>query len=194
MKLAHLLEHLGELKRHTKQWPKNVKVIDEQRFIESRLRSWGARRIGRGAFGAVYKIGNLAVKRIRTRENTSYISFARYCRAAKSRLLPKIYKITQLGRHTIVVMETLEENRPLAKQVAKAFKLRLKNACNQQQVWGQAVAAAGRHCRFVEIHLKKIEAIMDKSARSTWDIHDQNLLFRKEKGKLRMVLSDPITW
>ncbi len=194
MKLAHLLEHLGELKRHTKRWPKNVKVMEEQRYIESTLRSWGARRIGRGAFGAVYKIGNFAVKRIKTRENTSYLSFARYCRAAKSQLLPKIYKITQLGRHTIVVMETLQENRPLAKQVARAFKLRLKDSCNQQQAWTDAVAAAGRHSRFVEIHLKKIESIMNKSARSTWDIHDQNLLFRQERGKMRMVLSDPITW
>lgn len=148
--------------------------------------------VGEGAFGSTFIIGGLAVKIVLTKESQGYLAYARFCRMnhKRNRLLPRIASICQVGRYTLVWMEKLEESAKLSIALCQP----IKRASRRHEHVNQASRLIARSPRSLAHAMSKLRMILADHPQSYWDIRSDNILFRRESGKMKMVLNDPIAY
>lgn len=165
---------------------------DERFLLLSMLQEMGFEKAGEGAFGATFLMQKTAVKVVLTKESQGYLAYARFCRKhhATNRLLPRVDAIRQVGRHSLVWMERLHENDDLSKSLRKP----LKRASRSHQHVNEAGRLIGRSSASLAQVMDKLRSILDERRQSYWDIRSPNILFRRERGEMKMVLTDPIAY
>ena len=180
------------LRRGRRQMPASWCLAWEARGIRDMLLVEGWKELGRGSFGVSFARGNQVIKVVRIADNAAYLAFARHCRASAERfpLLPRVYRILRVRRHALVLMERLQENYrrsiPLSSRLLRWYRTGSMPYDLPQR--------AGRRVSHLCSVLQSTSRIRAKHRRSRWDLHEGNILFRKEGGVLRPVFSDPITY
>lgn len=185
------LAHIRELQRVSRHWTTRLRLAEEKRAIVKHLIQAGGTRLGKGVFSSVVGMEGCAIKIMRTHENTAYISYARHCQRSHLPMLPKVFHIVQLRRHTLVVLEMLSTHKDLAKPMSKVITSLLNKGRGDTITVSRAIGRRHDHVAHALDNLSKIRA---RYPRSNWDVHSGNILFRLERGQARMVLSDPITY
>lgn len=185
-------ELLKSLRQFHRLAGSRLSLRGEKKWIADILQSQGYPSLSAGVFGATFLNGNRVVKLVQTKESRAYLNYARFCRRhhANYRVLPKIYQILTVARYSLVIMERLtlleKTGQPLSKSLRRAIK-----------GWdsiSEASRVLGRKAQSLEFVLNKIEQIRTHDPRSQWDVHAGNILFRKEAGQYKMVLTDPVTY
>lgn len=187
------LDLLARLLRTTSRLsPKRQSLAEEKRYLLLSLKSVGFEVAGKGAFGVVLVRNGLAVKIVLTKESSGYLAYARMCRMghAKNRLLPKVHAVWSVGRYSCVVMEKLYVSSSKSASLCPQLRRASRNRSYARQV-GRLM---GRMPGSSEQALLKIQKIIYVNAHSYWDIRSDNILFRKERGRLLPVLVDPIAF
>lgn len=148
--------------------------------------------VGEGAFGSTFLVGKQAVKVVLSKESQGYLAYARFCRRhhRKNRLLPRVDSIHQVGRYTLVWMERLHESASLSSTLCNP----LKRASRRHEHVNQSSRLISRSPRSLAHAMDGLRAILNLHPQSYWDIRADNILFRKEHGKMKMVLNDPIAY
>lgn len=180
------------LRATAKQSPQRQTLVQEKKHLLLSLISIGFEKVGEGAFGMALVRSGLAVKIVRTSESVGYLAYARICRSGhyKNRLFPRVHAILSVGRYSCVIMERLHDKAKKSAALCPSLRRASRNRSYARQV-GRLM---GRSPQSSEQAFSKIERVIQASVRSYWDIRADNILFRKEGGKLRPVLADPIAF
>ena len=165
---------------------------DERFLLLGLLTEMGFEKAGEGAFGATFLMGDRAVKVVLTKESQGYLAYARFCRKhhVENRLLPRVDAIRQVGRYSLVWMERLHENDDLSKPLRRP----LKRASKSHQHVNEAGRLIGRSAASLAQVMEKLRGIVEECKDSYWDIRTPNILFRCERGQMKMVLTDPVAY
>ena len=186
--LAHTTILLAQLRGRARAWPGELSAQEQKQRIDQFLKQSGARVLGRGAFATVYGVGGFAIKVVRRAESPAYLAYARYCQRARFPVLPRIHCTVRLRDFTAVLMERLLEDPRRALPMESA--LRMMRAGDEPMI---ASRVMGRRCDHLKATMAALHRIRQHHMASCWDLEARNLLFRRERGGLRMVLVDPIT-
>lgn len=165
---------------------------DERFLLHAMLGEMGFEQAGEGSFGATFTLRKNAIKVVLTKESQGYLAYARFCRKhhKQNRLLPRIDAIRKVGRFSLVWMEKLHEDDDLS----KSFRKPLKRASKSHQHANEASRLIGRSPASLAQVMEKLRAILQTCGNSYWDIRAPNILFRRERGQMKMVLTDPIAY
>lgn len=169
-----------------------LNLDQERRRLQKKLRDHGAVRIASGRFGSAYAFEGKVLKIVATAHNHGYLMYARIARA-RSRscpLLPRVNRIMAVGRYSVVHMERLYHDTRQARRSACALQAAIFNAAPLSR----AARVMRREERAVTCVWHAIRALQRRRPRSALDLHEGNILFRRERGRLRAVITDPVTW
>ena len=182
------------LGKTAKTLPQRLSIPAHKDAISLVLEQAGLAKVGAGSFGRVHANKHLAVKMVITRESPGYLAYARYCRkhANTNLLLPKVFCLVTVGRFTLVFMEALISKDEQAKTLSRSLR-RVSRTQGLARV-NEVSRLIGRKPASLAAAVGKLEAILKNHPRSFWDLRGDNLLFRRERGALRMVLADPLAW
>lgn len=189
---AHILSTVRRLRSFRSSLPLRVDLKREKKALHQHLLELGYGLAGQGAFGATFLKGTMATKVVLTKESQAYLSFARYCRAHHpgNRLLPRVHAIHEVGRYTLVWMERLHEDRDLSTQMGRPLRRASRNHEHVRET-GRLI---GRSPASVASVMEKLHEIMAAHRHAFWDIRAENILFRRERGEMKVVLNDPIAF
>lgn len=189
---ANILPIVRRLRSFRCNLPRRVDLKRENQALRHHLQALGFHLAGEGAFGATFLKGSLATKMVLTKESQAYLAFARFCRAQhySNRLLPRVHGIHEVGRYTLVWMERLHENRDLSTQMGRP----LRRASRNHEHIRETGRLIGRSTASVAEVMEKLHDIMAAHRHAFWDIRAENILFRKERGQMKVVLNDPIAF
>ena len=183
---------LRSLKQFHRLAANRLSLRGEKKWIADILQSQGYQPLSSGVFGATFVKNSHVIKLVQSKESRAYLNYARFCRRYHPhyRVLPKIYQILTVARYSLVIMERLTLSEKTGQPLSKSLRRAIKG-------WDsipEASRVLGRKAQSLEFVLNKIEQIRTHDPRSQWDVHAGNILFRKEAGQYKMVLTDHITY
>jgi hypothetical protein len=169
-----------------------ISLYDEAANLTSFFARHGYKFAGSGVYATTLKRRCTIVKIVNTKENQAYLAYARLCQINKNSnsTLPRIYSINSVGRHSVVAMELLTHNRKIALKAERQF---INAIVKRQPNYVKAGEVMGRRAGNIEDAISAIKLIKQRRRLSEWDLHAGNIMFRKEGGRLRGVITDPIT-
>lgn len=179
---------------------------DEKLGLMEELYELGFKVAGKGKFAVTMVRGRWAVKFVLTRHSNGALAYLRSARAAWSTndLVPRVMRIREVGRYSVVLMERLfcavpemnkvVERNPTARALTAAIEHRLGQIETVRAGYRRRLKSLGHHPRQVAETVKKVAAVLRQPKhQSAWlDVHGGNVLFRKGRVNLRPVLTDPI--